>query len=147
VTATRDGTLYFSSDRDGGEGGLDLYRAPRVAGRYPAAYNLGPPVNTGDGDDLPFIAPDESYLIFASDRPGGLGNRDLYVSFRVDGRWTAPRNLGSPINSPAWDIYPSVSPDGRYLFFTRRQGWEPDDDSDIFWVSAAFLPRLRAEFE
>jgi hypothetical protein len=147
VTATRDGTLYFSSDREGGEGGLDLYRAPRAAGRYPAAYNLGPPVNTGDGDDLPFIAPDESYLIFASDRPGGLGNRDLYVSFRLDGRWTSPRNLGPPINSPAWDIYPSVSPDGRYLFFTRRPGWEPDDDSDIYWVSAAFLPRLRAEFE
>jgi len=110
---------------------------------YPAAENLGPPINTAAGDDLPFIAPDESYLIFASDRPGGLGYRDLYVSFRVDDAWSEPVNLGAPINSEAWDIYPSLSPDGRYLFFTRRTAWNATDDSDIYWVDAAVITRLR----
>lgn len=142
VAMAANGTLYFSSDRPGGEGDLDIYRAPRVNGGYVEAENLGPKINSSAGDDLPWIAPDESYLIFASDRPGGLGNRDLYISYRVGGAWTDPVNLGAPINSPQWDIYPSVSPDGRYLFFTRRESWQPEDDSDIWWVEAGFVERL-----
>ena len=143
VAISRNGTLYFSSARPGGEGDLDIYRAPMVDGRYPTAENLGPPINTSSGDDLPYIAPDESYLIFASDRPGGLGDRDLYIAFQVDGAWTEPRNLGRPINSEYWDIYPSVSPDGAYLFFTRRMAWQASEDSDIYWVSAGFIERMR----
>ncbi|MGD8868789.1 MAG: hypothetical protein PVI01_14260, partial [Gemmatimonadales bacterium] len=143
VSIARNGTLYFSSSRDGGWGDLDIYRARLVAGEYPAAENLGPPINTSWGDDLPYIAPDESYLIFASDRPGGLGARDLYISFQIDDEWIEAVNLDQPINSEEWDIYPSVSPDGRYLFFTRRTSWETSEDSDIYWVSAAFIDRLR----
>jgi hypothetical protein len=115
VAISRNGTLYFSSAREGGLGDLDIYRARFVEGGYPAVENLGPPINTSSGDDLPYIAPDESYLIFASDRPGGLGHRDLYISFQVDGAWTEPKNLGPPINWEYWDIYPSISPDGKYL--------------------------------
>jgi hypothetical protein len=143
VAIARNGTLYFSSNRPGGEGDLDIYRSRPVGGAYVTAENLGPPVNTSAGDDLPYIAPDESYLVFASDRPGGLGHRDLYISFRQGSRWTGPVNLGAPINSAAWDIYPSVSPDGEYFFFTRRESWETSEDSDILWVSAAFIGRLR----
>lgn len=143
VAIARNGTIYFSSARDGGLGDLDIYRARLVDGAYPAGENLGPPINTAAGDDLPYVAPDERYLIFASNRPGGLGNRDLYVSFAGASRWTEPVNLGRPINSEAWDIYPSVSPDGKYLFFTRRTAWEATEDSDIYWVSTAFIARLR----
>lgn len=143
VAIARNGTLYFSSNRPGGLGDLDIYRSRPVRGEYATAENLGPPVNTAAGDDLPYIAPDESYLVFASDRPGGLGSRDLYISFRAGDGWTEPTNLGAPINSPAWDIYPSVSPDGAYLFFTRRESWETSEDSDIYWVSAAIIERLR----
>ncbi len=143
VAIAGNGTLYFSSSREGGLGDMDMYRARRVDGGYPTAENLGPPINTSSGDDLPYIAPDESYLIFASDRPGGLGYRDLYISFQIDGAWTDAHNLGRPINSEYWDIYPSVSPDGRYLFFTRRESWQATEDSDIYWVSAGFIDRLR----
>lgn len=143
VAISQSGTLYFSSARDGGLGDLDLYRARRIEGAYTTAENLGPPVNTSFGDDLPYIAPDESYLILASDRPGGLGNRDLYISFQVDGAWTEPTNLGPVINSTRWEIYPSVSPDGRYLFFTRRESWQTIADSDIYWVNAGLIERLR----
>jgi hypothetical protein len=142
VAISRSGTLYFSSAREGGEGDLDIYRARLVDGGYPEAENLGPPINTSAGDDLPFIAPDESYLIFASDRPGGLGERDLYISFQVDGAWSPVASLGAPINSERWDIYPSVSPDGDYLFFTRRDAWVSKEDSDIYWVHAAFIDRF-----
>ncbi len=143
VAISRNGTLYFSSTRNGGLGDIDIYRARLVDGAYPRVENLGPPINTSSGDDLPYIAPDESYLIFASDRPGGLGHRDLYISFQADGSWTEAQNLGIPINSELWDIYPSVSPDGRYLFFTRRQSWEATEDSDIYWVSTEFIDRMR----
>lgn len=143
VAISRDGTLYFSSSREGGWGDLDIYRAQLVDGEYPTAENLGPPINTSWGDDLPYIAPDESYLIFASDRPGGLGARDLYISFQVDGAWNEAVNLDPPINSEYWDIYPSVSPDGKYLFYTRRTSWQTTEDSDIYWVSAEFIDRLK----
>lgn len=143
VAISRDGTLYFSSSRDGGLGDLDIYRAPLVDGKYPKAENLGPPINTGAGDDLPYVAPDESYLIFASNREGGMGKRDLYVSFRTDGKWTRPLNLGRPINSEEFDIYPFVSPDGKHLFFTRRREWTTSEDSDIYWVSSRIINRLR----
>lgn len=143
VHISRSGTLYFSSSREGGLGDLDIYRAPLVDGGYPNVENLGPPINTSSGDDLPYIAPDESYLIFASNRPGGLGSRDLYISFYVDGAWSEPVNLGSPINSEYFDIYPSISPDGKYFFFTRRKSWQTDEDSDIYWVSAGFIDRLK----
>lgn len=143
VAISRNGTLYFSSNRAGGAGDLDIYRAPLVDGAYPAVENLGPTINTSSGDDLPYIAPDESYLIFASDRPGGIGKRDLYISFRIEGSWTEATNLGRPINSDEWEIYPSVSPDGEFLFFTRRKAYQSPDDSDIYWVRAGFIDRLR----
>jgi hypothetical protein len=143
VAIAENGTLYFSSSRAGGFGDLDVYRAALDDGDYPAVENLGPAINTAAGDDLPYIAADESYLLFASNRDGTLGERDLYISFQLNGAWTAPRNLGPSINSEGFDIYPFVSPDGRYLFFTRRKEWESSEDSDIYWVSAAVIDRLR----
>lgn len=143
VAVADNGTLYFSSARDGGYGDLDLYRAPLVDGGYPKAENLGPTVNTAAGDDLPWIAPDESWLIFASDREGTLGLRDLYITYRMDGAWSEPQSLGPAINSAGYDNYPFVSADGRYLFFTRRTEWKAKEDSDIWWVSAGFIDRLR----
>lgn len=145
VAVSANGTLYFSSRRNGGYGGLDLYRARPVDGRYPEIENLGPVVNSAATDDLPWIAPDESYLVFGSDREGGAGKHDLYVTFRRDGGWTAPLGLGPAINTEAFDSYPSVSPDGRYLFFTRRTAWMTEEDSDIYWVGTAVIDRLRAQ--
>jgi len=123
VAVARNGTLYFSSAHEWGLGDLDPYRVQLVDGKYLEAENLGPPINTSAGDDLPYIAPDESYLIFASNREGALGPRDLYISFRQNGRWTAPQNLGPTINTEGYDNYPFVSPDGKYLFLTRRKAW------------------------
>ena len=143
VAISKSGTLYFSSARNGGFGDMDLYRAPLIDGKYPTIENLGPVINSSAGDDLPYIAPDESYLIFGSSREEGLGQIDLYISFQIDGEWTQPQNLGPPINSKSFDNYPFVSPDGKYLFFTRRKEWMTSEDSDIYWVSARIIDRLR----
>src|SRR5581483_905732 len=123
-SVTADGTLYFSSNREGGKGRGDIYRARMVDGKYAAPENLGDAINSQYFEGDPFIAPDESYLVFVSyGRPDGLGDGDLYISYRRDGVWTAAKNLGPGINSSALDFCPVVSPDGKYFFFTSERGF------------------------
>ena len=117
-TVSKNGTLYFGSRRKGGSGGVDLYRSRFVNNKYQEPENLGPAINTSFDEFEPYIAPDESYLIFmAGGRPEGLGGYDLYVSYNRNGQWTRAQNLGAPINSTADELSPKVSPDGKYFFW------------------------------
>jgi len=135
-TLTARGDLYFCSRREGGRGRHDIYRARPAEGGLGRPENLGSPINTEHSDFDPFIAPDESYVIFASARPGGLGNADLYISFRgKDGAWSEPRNMGAPVNSPYLEYAPMLSPDGKHLFFTSGRGGA----DDIYWVDARVI--------
>jgi hypothetical protein len=142
-----DGSLYFTSSRPGGLGHSDLYRAQRQPdGTFAEPVNVGPPINSEFGTGDTYVSPDERYLIFSSRRPGGVGLGDLYVSFRQeDGRWGEPVNLGPDINSEQVDYCPMVTPDGRYLFFSRRWGatWEETTAGDVFWVDARVLEQFR----
>jgi ankyrin repeat protein len=141
-TFTAAGDLYFSSRREGGKGGNDIYRSRLVDGKFQPPENLGVPVNTERWEFDPFIAPDGSFLLFASSRPGGLGDSDLYISFRgLDGSWSEPRNLGAPVNSIGPDYTPMLTPDGKYLFYTSG----PTGPDDIYWVEARVLDRFRPE--
>jgi len=114
------GTLYFAGEREGGKGGNDLYRARLVNGKYEQVERLDD-LNTPNVDADPYIAPDESYLIFCSSRSGGFGSGDLYISFNRNGKWTEPKNLGASINTAEFEYTPLISPDGKWLFFSR--GW------------------------
>lgn len=118
-----DGTLYFSANRDGGHGRFDLWRSRLVDGVYQTPENLGPNVN-GPGSEVDsWIAPDQSFIIFASyDRPDELGRGDLYISYFRNNEWTPARNLGAPINSSAREYCPIASPDGRWFYFTSKRG-------------------------
>ncbi len=142
-----DGSLYFPSQRPDGLGGFDIYRSQRLPdGRFAEPVNLGPPVNTEFPEGDTFVAPDESYLILSSERPGGLGQNDLYVSFREpEGGWSEPVSLGPAINSQKTDFCPMVTPDGKYLFFSRRTGgsWAEASEGEIFWVDIAVVEELR----
>ena len=147
-TVVADGSLYFLSDRPGGIGRSDIYRASRLAnGRFGTPVNIGRPANSDDGEGDTFASPDERYLIITSTRSGGFGQGDLYVSFRAgDGSWGEPLNLGDTINTPATEFCPMVTPDGRYLFFSRRFGgssWETTTDADVYWVDIAVVDRLK----
>jgi ankyrin repeat protein len=135
---TDDGTIYFT---DAGSG-FDIYRSRLVAGRYAGAEKLGGTVNSADVEDEPFVAPNGSYLIFKSMRPGGYGGADLYISFkRKDGSWTGALNLGPTINTAFAERFPSVSRDGRFFFFgSDRDG----NAGDIFWMDAGFIERMRS---
>jgi Tol biopolymer transport system component len=125
----RNGNLYFSSHRVSGAN--DLFVSRFSNGRYqePEAISA---VNTAATDADPYIAPDESYMIFSSDRPGTRGEGDLYISFRQRGGWSEPRTLGDLINTTEYEYTPFISPDGKALFFSR--GW-----GDIYWVATKSL--------
>jgi len=91
-----------------------------------------------------FIAPDESFVLVDAREPDSLGGSDIYVAFpRPDGSWSRPRHLGAEVNSGFDETCPSLSADGRYLFFSRYD--EPDDVSDIYWIDSAVIDAVRKE--
>ena len=160
-----DGTMYFSSGRSVGESSGGIFRAVSVAGRYPDVTVFDSTIVSRYGGGDVFIAPDERTIIFSSSRAGGLGNSDLYVAFRrADGGWTEPQNLGPAVNSRFQEYCPTLSPDGRYFFFSsykppeqeppvigtmgdiRRIYREPHFGAgDVYWVSAAAIDALREQ--
>lgn len=125
---SRDGlTLFFSSDRPGGLGQRDIWVTSRASRTEPwtAPVNLGPAVNGPGNDWCPAISPDALLLIFQSDRPGGFGGDDFWMSTRVStsATWTAAVHLGAEINTPADEAKAEFSPDGRtVLFASSRPG-------------------------
>ncbi len=120
---SRDGsTLYFASERIGGMGGSDIYLSRRgTDGTWSRPVNLGPPVNTRGDEKTPFIAPDNTTLYFASNGHPGYGAFDIFQTTFDGDRWTAPKNVGTPINSPRQDLFytPSLTGDTAYLASNR----------------------------
>ena len=99
-------------------------------------------INSGKWTAHPFIAKDESYLIWDSEKENGYGDSDLYISFKQkDGEWGPAINLGDKINTEFSEAYGSVSPDGKYFFFHRGYG---GDSGDIFWVDAEVIKTLKS---
>ena len=114
--------MYFSSNIKDKEGknNFDIYSSELRSGEFQVAARLDSGVNSPHYEADVFVSPDESYVVFAANRPGGRGQGDLHVSFRKpDGKWTASRSLDS-INTETDDFCPYVSPDGKYLFYASR---------------------------
>ncbi|MGB2863774.1 MAG: hypothetical protein WBC05_10655, partial [Sedimentisphaerales bacterium] len=133
--------VYFSSKRKG-EIRCRIWVAPFVDNTWPRAVHIS--LNHQASD--PGIAPDESFMVFtAINLPGGYGQRDLYLILHLpDGTWSTPQNLGPRINSAYFEHGPRISPDKKYMFFTRSNGWWENssrDTSDIYWVALKeYLP-------
>ena len=138
LTASSKGTYYFDIAAADGT----IWYSRLIDGAYEKPNELGKEINSGIYSSHPFIAPDESWLIWDSkDREGGYGDADLYISFRQkDGSWGTAINLGDKINTEFAEAYGSVSPDGKYFFFHRSFG---GDTGDIFWVDAQVIDDLR----
>jgi len=137
-TITRSGNLYFFSNR---EGTNDVYVSRFIDSQYTKSENLGYPINTERDECDPFIAPDESYIIVCiSGREDCFGKNDLYISFKKDKKsWTEPINMGNKINTDAKELFPRVSPDGRYLFFTSNKA----GSYYTYWVNANIIEEFR----
>ena len=143
---THNGTLYFLGYAEGYWNNFGIYRSELIEGVYeqpellPASINISGNIRNW----TPFISPDESYLLFSSSRnslKNDTGN--IYISFRnLDKSWTNPINLGDKINTNLPERFPSISPDGKYLFFTR---WFGRNNEDIMWVSSKIIDDIKKE--
>jgi outer membrane protein OmpA-like peptidoglycan-associated protein len=120
ASITPDGkTIYFASDRQGGKGGMDIYKITlQPNGSWSAPVNLGAPINTADDEDAPFIHPDQKTLYFTSNGHTSIGGRDIFVSRLVNNTWTNPVNMGYPVNTTANDNYFTLLADGTRAYFS-----------------------------
>lgn len=141
-----NGNVYFSSERKKGTSALhgDLYVAQYANGKL-LIEELLIGINTEYNDSDPMIAPDESFLIFHSNRPGGFGEHDLYISFKNKNGWSEPQNLGSEINTSGWEMAPSLTLDGKYLLFTWRAAMVTKIPSEIRWVNVDVLKPFKSK--
>ncbi len=140
---TASGTLYYlCATKDGQASRSGVCRARLAGSRYEAVEKIAGLQSSADvriGDF--YVSADEKYLIVYTTLPDNLGQGDLYVSFRrPDNTWTAPRNLGPAVNTKGYDFAPSITPDGRYLFFTRDRG---DKQGDVYWISSKIIEDLK----
>jgi outer membrane protein OmpA-like peptidoglycan-associated protein len=122
ISISKDGkTLYFSSNRPGGLGGTDIYRATKDAkGQWSDVKNLGAKINTEFDEEGPFIGYDMVTLYFSSKGHKNMGSFDIFRS-TLDPKkntWTEPENLGYPINTPDDDIFYITSPDGKRAYYS-----------------------------
>ena len=103
----------------------DLYVSFFEDGRWTRPLELGEEINTKYSETTPFLSADGKTLYFSSDRPGGQGSQDIYLTRRLDDtwqHWRKPQNLGSPINSEEYDAYYSISAKGDYAYFMSGKG-------------------------
>lgn len=136
ATISNNDILYFTDMSRGMQKG-DIVKSEYINKEHSTPELLDGGVNSPAQDAHPFIAPDESYILFDSNRPGGYGSSDLYICFRnEDNSWGDAINLGEPINTAEYDAIPSLSPDGEHLFFCRA--------GDIYWVDAKIITLLKS---
>jgi outer membrane protein OmpA-like peptidoglycan-associated protein len=119
---TADGrVLFFASNRDGGVGGMDIYRSVKdSSGIWLPAENLGKEVNTELNEKSPFIHYDNQTLYFASDGWFGLGGFDIFFTHFSDSGWTKPKNMGYPLNTNQNEVGLTVSTNGKNIFFASN---------------------------
>lgn len=128
---SQDNCLYFARDINGK---VVIHKAELVNGEYKNASKFEAAFNYDCGDQV--FSKNMDYIIFGSPRQGGFGNMDLYIAFKKEnGEWTDGINMGSEINTDGFELAPYISPDNKYLFFTRRDKNNDATASDIYWVS------------
>ena len=116
ATMSNNGNLYFTRRvKDN-----DLYVSKYVNGKYQTAVPLDPVINAGN-ESNPYISAAEDYLIFFSDRKGGFGDSDLYISFLKNGKWSIPQNLGPKVNSAIAEFCPGVDQKNDLFYFSRTE--------------------------
>lgn len=120
-TITADGRLFFFTgcDRQDGFGSCDIYYSFKRGNRWMMPRNLGRPVNTSHWESQPSVSADGRTLFFVSNRPGGYGKMDIWVT-QVDsaGQWSRPKNVGNAINTEEDDQTPFIHADGRTFYFS-----------------------------
>lgn len=137
ITVSDKKTFFFDEyERSDTIGAISYSRL--INGAYESRQKMGKEINTGTWIAHPFIAPDESYLIWDSERKDGYGGSDIYISFRAkNGSWQPAINLGEKINTILHESGAGVTPDGKYLFFSRGE-WKIREDGSTYWVGKSY---------
>jgi outer membrane protein OmpA-like peptidoglycan-associated protein/tetratricopeptide (TPR) repeat protein len=134
-------TVYFSSERRGGAGGLDLYKAElQPNGAWGNVVNLGGVINTKEDEESPLISEDGKTLYFSSKGHTGFGKYDIFKSTYDGTNWGAPENMGLPFNSAGDDIYMTINANETHGYFSssRAGGYGDMDIYEITYLRAPF---------
>jgi Tol biopolymer transport system component len=131
---TQDGVIYFIDQTVGYKNNIGIYRAYYHDGTIIKKELLPTKINRKDSQNwCPFISPDESFLLFCSDRNKNEGDFDIYISYRdKKAEWSNPMNLGDEINTEFQERFPSLSREGKYLFFTRSKNEQ--NKHSLYWI-------------
>jgi hypothetical protein len=143
LDVANNGTLYFPTRREDSFGEGDIYRSRFINGAYTMPENLGGIINTRYSEGDLCVAPDESFLIVSCwNRPDNRGVSDFYISCRnINGEWSRLKNMSAPVNSDHEENCPTLSPDGKYFFFNRRN--VNTGKGNIYWVDARIIEELK----
>lgn len=138
ISLSSEGTYYFGvykkEDRENGS----IYYSRLIDGKRASPVKMSVEINTGNSIAHPYIAPDESYLMWDVVREDGNGQADIYISFkRTDGSWLPAINMGPQINTEFQESSPAVTHDGKYLFFSRGE-WKAREDGSTYWVGRPY---------
>lgn len=121
ISADGNFLAFTICNRPGGMGRCDLYFTEYINGSWTPVKNFGSPINSAAYESLPSISADAKTLYFNSDRKGGMGNLDVWMSRRQpNGRWGEPENLGTPVNTDQDEQAPFIHPDGQTLYFMSK---------------------------
>ncbi|WP_459209218.1 alpha/beta hydrolase-fold protein [Aquimarina rhabdastrellae] len=140
TTPSKNGNLYFTSGKGPGAQDEGIYYAINQNGHYTSVKRMGNVINAnGKWIAHPYIAPDESYILYDSEKESEPDNGDIFISFNIDGTWTKSYSLGPKINTRLSESTATVSPDGKYLFFARgekklRENGSTYWESKTYWV-------------
>lgn len=136
--------LYFTSNRDGGEGNLDIYVSVKDEdGEWGSAENLGAAINTPFNEDTPFITANDSILYFSSEGHSSMGGYDNFKSLRIGSVWKTPSNLGYPINSTDDDKFFQPFNNGANAYYTITTDYKK---RDIFYLGIGNV-EIKHKFE
>jgi len=144
LTSSKTGNIYLSYFA---KGDAVIGQTKFVNGGFSEIKTLEGDMNSPYLDNHPCIAPDESYIIFESNRPGshrGEKTFDLYICYKKkDGTWGKAVNISKVLDTKAGSTLPYISPDGKYLFYNSIS--DTGKNSDIFWVDAKIIEKLKPE--
>lgn len=129
---TVDGEILIFTVRLGNQ--EDFFVSKKENGAWTLRQNLGEPINTHENEGAQTVSANGKIMVYTTcNRPNDYGSCDLYYTEFINGRWTRPYNIEKPINTGSWESQPSLSPDGKSLYFTSNRGGSKGG-KDI-WVS------------
>jgi hypothetical protein len=138
---SRDGKyIFFASDMPGGQGASDLYYCELINGEWAAPVNLGPVVNSSGAENYPNMHP-SGKLFFTSNRPGGIGNLDVYYTTLSNGTWEAPVLLPEPINSTSDDFAFTAEDNLQTGYFASNRRKE----DDIYQFNSTIIRKITCD--